>query len=340
MLDMAFTGNDFVVDYGKANMRCAVATTANITLSGIQTIDTVAGAANMITLVKDQSAPAQNGVYRMQAGAWTRYAGMDEIQADETYDGWDREVPGARYVVTGGSVNLNTHWKCTSAAGGTYGTTAITWASFNPLVTDEGTDASVFEVNSEGLTVTGNSVVGIGDLLTSPVVGSPWFVWLADLKVSTGRRHTFVGNSIKGFTKPYPVNVAILAVQEMAIGPKILGNSGTFDNPNRQISTTDNVVTTIAQQALMDSYNYRVACEIQAYYASGASGASFRVSGLIKCVAGVATILWQETVTDFETDAGLDANLAVASNNISIRVQGKAATNIDWSVSNIRLNVR
>ena len=53
------------------------ATTANITLSGNQTIDGIATSTGMRVLVKNQSAPANNGIYQAQAGAWTRALDMN-----------------------------------------------------------------------------------------------------------------------------------------------------------------------------------------------------------------------------------------------------------------------
>jgi hypothetical protein len=56
-----------------------VATTANITLSGAQTIDGIAVVAGNRVLVKDQSTASQNGIYVAAAGAWSRSADMDSI---------------------------------------------------------------------------------------------------------------------------------------------------------------------------------------------------------------------------------------------------------------------
>lgn len=53
----------------------ATATTANITLSGEQTIDGVLTSTSRV-LVKNQTAPAANGVYVSAAGAWARASGM------------------------------------------------------------------------------------------------------------------------------------------------------------------------------------------------------------------------------------------------------------------------
>lgn len=51
---------------------CRVATTANITLSGLQTIDGVVLVANDRVLVKNQTSGVDNGIYLASTGAWTR----------------------------------------------------------------------------------------------------------------------------------------------------------------------------------------------------------------------------------------------------------------------------
>ena len=53
------------------------ATTAGITLSGLQTIDGVAVAANDRVLVKDQTPPSANGIYQAATGAWARTSDAD-----------------------------------------------------------------------------------------------------------------------------------------------------------------------------------------------------------------------------------------------------------------------
>ena len=54
-----------------------VATTANITLSAPQTIDGIAVVAGNRVLVKNQTLPAQNGIYIVAAAAWTRSVAAD-----------------------------------------------------------------------------------------------------------------------------------------------------------------------------------------------------------------------------------------------------------------------
>jgi hypothetical protein len=99
---------------------CVAATTTNITLSGTQTIDGVALIAGDRCLVKDQTLSQNNGIYLVAAGAWTRATDMDS---------W-LEVPGAFTFIEQGTLYADTGWVCTSNAGGTLGTTPITWVQF------------------------------------------------------------------------------------------------------------------------------------------------------------------------------------------------------------------
>lgn len=72
------------------------ATTTNITLSGTQTVDGVALVANDRVLVKDQTTGSQNGIYRVNAGSWTRTTDADS----------DAEVvSGIATIVTEGTTN-------------------------------------------------------------------------------------------------------------------------------------------------------------------------------------------------------------------------------------------
>lgn len=126
----------------KASVRCA--TTANITLSGTQTIDGVSVVAGDRVLVKNQTAPAQNGIYVVAASTWSRSADADT---------W-AELPGAFTFVEEGTTNADTGWACTSNAGGTIGTTAITWAQFSGAGT---------YLAGNGLSLTGSTFAVVAD---------------------------------------------------------------------------------------------------------------------------------------------------------------------------------
>ena len=113
-------------------------TTANITLSGTQTIDGIVLVSGDRVLVKNQTASADNGLYLCAAGAWTRTTDMNT---------W-AQVPGAYVFVETGSTLADTGWVCTSDAGGTIGVTAITWAQFSGA----GSGVSSITFGSTGLT--------------------------------------------------------------------------------------------------------------------------------------------------------------------------------------------
>lgn len=94
------------------------ATTANITLSGAQTIDGVSVIAGDRVLVKDQSAGSGNGLYVAASGSWTRAADFDAAA----------EVLGATVFVSEGSSQGNSQWHMTTDGPITIGTTALVWA--------------------------------------------------------------------------------------------------------------------------------------------------------------------------------------------------------------------
>lgn len=104
-----------------AKASCVASTTGNISLSGAQTIDGVAVVAGNRVLVKNQTAPAENGIYVAAAGAWARAADANT---------WD-ELVHAFSFVEGGTNGANNGYLCTVAAGGTLGTTAVTFVQFS-----------------------------------------------------------------------------------------------------------------------------------------------------------------------------------------------------------------
>lgn len=94
------------------------ATTANITLSGAQTIDGVSVIAGDRVLVKSQTAGSGNGIYVVAAGAWTRATDFDS----------GAEAFGAATFVSEGTANGNSVWLQTADAPITIGTTALVFA--------------------------------------------------------------------------------------------------------------------------------------------------------------------------------------------------------------------
>ena len=117
-----------------------VTTTANITLSGLQTIDGVAVVAGNRVLIKNQSTQSQNGVYVVAAGAWTRAADFDAVSPVD-------EVNSAAVFVRSGTTQADTAWTQTASIV-TIGSDAMVFAQF--------AGSNLF-IAGTGLTMTGNS---------------------------------------------------------------------------------------------------------------------------------------------------------------------------------------
>lgn len=124
------------------------ATTANITLSGAQTIDTVSIVAGDRVLVKDQTAQAENGIYVAASGAWSRSPDAN------TYD---EMISALVFVESGGQAG--SAWYCPIQPGGTLGVTAITWNNFSV--------GGVYFAGT-GLSLTGGDTFNISNTTVTP----------------------------------------------------------------------------------------------------------------------------------------------------------------------------
>lgn len=134
----------------KASARAA--TTANITLSGAQTIDGVSVVAGDRVLVKNQSTASENGIYVAASGSWTRATDFDT----------SAEARSAACFVEQGTVAADTGWVCTTEAI-TLNTTALAFAQF----TTAGYTAGA------GLTLTGSAFsIGAGQVVGSMIASA------------------------------------------------------------------------------------------------------------------------------------------------------------------------
>lgn len=105
---------------------CRVATTANIVLSGLQTLDGVTLVEHDRVLVKNQTTGAENGIYEASSGNWLRA---------KDFDGAYDVVTGTRVFVTSGTANFNTEWSVSTTGTITIDTTSIAFQ----LITSLGT---------------------------------------------------------------------------------------------------------------------------------------------------------------------------------------------------------
>jgi hypothetical protein len=138
------TANGDAVNLGYMNARLSgltpkaparAATTANITLSGAQTIDTVSVVAGNRVLVKNQTLPEENGIYVAASGAWARATDMDSLTPFDEFNGaWTSIQEGSQagqVYVQYGTV-------------ATVGTDPVNFAWYNPIAGLIGGDMITF----------------------------------------------------------------------------------------------------------------------------------------------------------------------------------------------------
>lgn len=133
-----------------------VATTENVTLSGLQTVDGVTLVAGDRVLVKDQTATETNGIYVVvDGGAWTRSTDADEPS----------ELNAGTFVfVEEGSANSDSGFVVSSDNPITIGTDAMVWTQFSgagTVVAGLGIDktgVTLSVVAGSGITVDGGGV--------------------------------------------------------------------------------------------------------------------------------------------------------------------------------------
>jgi hypothetical protein len=150
-----------------------VATTANITLSGAQTIDGVSVIAGNRVLVQNQSTATQNGIYVCASGSWTRATDADT----------SAKVTAGLYVFsTEGTANADLGWVLTTPDPITLGSTSLAFAQFNSAASigaNSVTNAKLAQMASH--TYKGNntgSPANAADITSSQLV--------ADLSATTG----------------------------------------------------------------------------------------------------------------------------------------------------------
>jgi hypothetical protein len=180
-----------------AKASCVAATTADITLSGAQTIDGVSIVAGNRVLVKNQSLSQNNGIYLCASGSWTRTTDANT---------WDA-LTSAFTFIEQGTTNADCGFVCTANAGGTLGTTALPWSQFS--------GAGTFTAGT-GLTLTG-SVFS----LTTPVAVANGGTGLTSLGSGVA---TFLGT-------PSSANLAAAVTDETGSGALVFATSPTLVTP-------------------------------------------------------------------------------------------------------------
>lgn len=123
---MATTTTDRLRSSGNLGMKapCVVSTTANVTLSGLQTIDGVTVTDAQRILVRSQTTASENGIYLASSTAWVR---------SPDWNGEFDTADGTLIYVTDGTVGGNTIWRCSATNPVSVGTDSVTFEIAAPI---------------------------------------------------------------------------------------------------------------------------------------------------------------------------------------------------------------
>lgn len=237
----------------KASVRAA--TTANITLSGTQTVDGVSVIAGERVLAKNQSTASENGIYVAAAGAWARATDMDV---------W-AELPGAFFFVEEGTANDNSGWVCTVDQGGTLGVTSVTFEQFS--------GAGQITAGA-GMTKTGNTL-NVGTASTARIVVNTDNIDLATTGASAGTYRS--------------VTVDVYGRVTAGTNPTTLAGYGITDAYTKTyIDTLYGSIASAATSAA-DALTYKNAAESAATTATTQAGIATTGAATATTQAGIAT---------------------------------------------------
>ena len=203
-----------------------IATVANITLSGTQTIDGVAISAGQRVLVRAQTDQTTNGVYTCAAGAWSRSADMDA----------GSEFPGASFFVREGSTYATTGFVCSNSSV-SLGSTNVSFVQY--------TGAGQLGAGN-GIAITGNSIAV--DLATAS--GLEFAGGKLQLDIAASKAIKLTGNeldfAIQGSTLAQDANG--LKVNTGGItNNEINASAAIADSKLAQLTTSDKVAGSAVQ---------------------------------------------------------------------------------------------
>lgn len=217
--------------FGKEAVK--LATTANISLNGLQIIDGISTVAGDRILVKNQTDPTQNGIYIASTTAWTR-----SIDANTS----TLLKSGVFTFVNEGTLNSDSGWLISTDGDIVIGTTNVLWVQFTGAgqinagagLSKVGNTLSAISVNTNRIIV---SVSGI-DLATTGVTPGTY----SKLTVDTYGRIT-VGAALTPGDIGAQINSNLLTAISNLSGNGFIVKTGVATVINREITGTAGLIT-------------------------------------------------------------------------------------------------
>lgn len=257
-----------------------VATTGNITLAGLPTVDGVVLSSGKRVLVKAQTAAKDNGIYVTAAGAWTRAADANTNA---------KVTPGLLVLVEQGTVNGDSAWQLVTDGTITLGVTALAFdMAFGRTGVAAGTYRSV-QVDKYGRVVSA----------TNPTTVAGYGITDVYTKSETYNK-TEANQAIKG-----AVDTAVSALVDSAPGSldtlkelaTALGNDANFSGT---------VIAALAEKAPKDSPKFTGAPETPTP-AAGSSGLQVANMSALATAVAAAARAYKSTVIGVNTNLTLKA---------------------------------
>lgn len=215
------------------------ATTANITLSGAQTIDGVSVIAGDRVLVKDQTTASTNGIYVAAAGAWARATDFD-VNAEVT--------AGAVIPVAEGTANGDKAFILTTNDPIVVATTSLT---FSPMPTGGSTGYATVQEGGSGLTQ--RTILNFGNgVIATDNAGSTRTDVDIDTAVVVRKYSAAIGD---GSSTSITVTHS-LGTQDVTVA--VFLASGTFEEVICDVEHTSTSVVTLKFATAPTSGQYRV----------------------------------------------------------------------------------
>ncbi len=205
---------------------CAVATLANITLSGLQTIDTYTTLAGDRVLVKNQTAQADNGIYIASSGVWTRATDANT---------WNELIAAISFIEYG--TQKGGAWFCTAQPGGTLGTTPVIFSQFTTSATYTAGTGLTLTGLQFSITNTGVAASTYGSAIATPVFavnaqGQITSVTNTTITPAIGNVTGLGTNMLAFLQTPTSANLAATVTDETGSGALVFNTSPTFITPD------------------------------------------------------------------------------------------------------------
>lgn len=290
----------------KPKQATRVATTANITLANLQTVDGVVLVAGDRVLVKDQSLPEENGIYIVvDGGAWTRSTDFDEVTPVD-------EINGAYVGVQEGTVSAGKLFVQTGTVT-TVGVSPINFVFFNSAINYVAGDGIDIIVDTITTKLDGTSLTKSGTGLKLNSLALP-----EDLLPATGGYAQDLGSAAKSWGDGYINSVRsqqiihttndISAPVSYAIAYKYTITAGSFQQITLAGGTTTCAKVTLAIKKASSSDTNLL--DVFVAGKTNAAGSSLVITGAKTDIIDV------------------DISLVDVSSNLALRFDNNEATSV------------